>query len=108
MLLGFTELEAEFGVNDYSRKQKTAYGDVFIAKGRTANYMSLAVVLPTAQIDRTRDTLKNLCGELTTFIGDEKDKGFKSLLVFGFLNDFRIKITGEQYSALSINVEGII
>ena len=108
VFLGYTELEAEFGVNDYSKKQKTAYGDVFIAKGRTANYMSLAVVLPTPQIDRTRDTLKNLCGELTTFIGDEKDKGFKSLLVFGFLNDFRIKITGEQYSSLSINVEGII
>lgn len=108
MLLGPTELGAEIGVIDYSKKFKNEYGDITIIKGRTARYMNLDVVIDTRAADKISETITKTLGTLTTFIGDEKDSGIKSLIVFGFLRDYNIKITSDQTSSMSLNIEGIV
>lgn len=108
VFIGYTELGCEFGAIDYSKKQKNEYGDISILKGRAAKYLNTAVVVDTKQIDSKDQVLMGILGELTTFIGDEKDRGIKSLILFGFIKDYSFKVTGEEKSSLNLNVEGIV
>jgi hypothetical protein cfetvA_16925 len=108
VFIGHTELGCEFGAIDYSKKQKNEYGDISILKGRAAKYLNTAVVVDTKQIDSKDQVLMGILGELTTFIGDEKDRGIKSLILFGFIKDYSFKVTGEEKSSLNLNVEGIV
>ena len=70
--------------------------------------INTAVVVDTKQIDSKDQVLMGILGELTTFIGDEKDRGIKSLILFGFIKDYSFKVTGEEKSSLNLNVEGIV
>lgn len=108
VFLGHTLWEPEISTIDYSKKITNDWGNTYFRKGKTAKYADMQVVLPTQSADFVKKTLEKAVGEPNLFIGDERDKGFESLTIFGSVKDATITLPNTEYSEMSISIEGII
>lgn len=106
--LGQTQFEAEAGICDYSRKTTDTFGNTYLAEGNWAKAIRLALVLSNEAYDDVFRTLARLRATPTVFIGDNTDKGFDTLTVWGFARDFRMVIKGPTHSQCSLDIQGLI
>ncbi|BCX79287.1 hypothetical protein [Campylobacter sp. 19-13652] len=106
--IGHCLYEPRISVLDYSRKKKDDWGNITLAKGKTATLLDIKAVVYTELVDEVKETLRDACGELVTLVADERDEGIKSLSLHGFIKEFNITVSNSQTSELNLSFEGVI
>lgn len=105
--IGGTESTFVIKIIDYSKIVEDAYGNVHVREGKKAKYAEVNVIMPTEQIDFSRQILASL-PKPSLFIGDENSDGFESLTILGFFDDLEIESEGAEYSETKISIKGVI
>lgn len=106
--LGVTLYNPTIGILDYSKKETNTWGGTYLAKGKTAKKAECQVIVDTGFVDEVNKRLASLAGTATLFVGDEREGGFESLLIYGFFRDFSIVIPNPSKSECNLNIEGLV
>jgi len=106
--LGCTLTNPNVGILDYSKKETNEWGGTFLAKGKIAKRADCSVMMDTGFVDEFNRRLAKIAGEAVLFIGDEREGGFESLLIYGFYRDFGIIIQSSEKSECTLSLEGLI
>ena len=104
--LGATLWGSTTSFRSNTTKKRNTAGYVFLQKGISWDRVSLDISVDTSLVDTVKRRLADTDGIPTLFIGDEREGGFESLLVFGFFRDFDIPISVSK-SKYTIEVEGV-
>lgn len=105
--IGHVLLEPQITLLDYSKKVKDEWGRLEYRDGLSAKYIDFSVVVKSDRIDAIREKLEKNRG-LIMFLGDEREKSFKSLNIYGFYRDMTMVINNLKYSEINVSVEGVI
>lgn len=96
---------ARLSIQDFSRRERNAYGEVFLEKRGNVKTMSLPVEIETQDLDDVYAVLAELTGTACLWMGTNL---FSALNVYGFINTFDIVVSYATHSELSIEIEGLL
>lgn len=105
--LGETQYGAKVGIDDYSRKERDAFGNTVITKRAYSKRGSFTMMTTLGAFNRIYRTLAALRATPCVYIGTE-DAGYEPLLIYGFFTTFNIDITYPNYHLCSLDIEGLI
>lgn len=105
--LGETQYGAKVGIDDYSRKERDAFGNTVITKRAYSKRGSFTMMTTLGTFNRIYRTLAALRATPCVYIGTE-DAGYEPLLIYGFFTSFNIDITYPNYHLCSLDIEGLI
>lgn len=104
--------EAQWGVQpdflDYSIKDENEFGQTYLNQGAWAKNQEVDVNLQLATLDAVFDDLVNVRGSLVYIDANGEDTDFESLRMFGFIEDWSIKISNPAIAKLSLSIQGVI
>lgn len=106
--LGWAEYDAELGFTDYSRKSTDEFGRTTLVRRVSSNTMSLPLYLHPDQADYTKNVLDEVRGIPSAWVGDNEDRGFKALTLYGWLEDYRMVYAGPNEMKLTLEIQGLI
>lgn len=95
---------ASIGIQDYSRKERTDFGDTTLVKRNFAKRGSFAMMVRASEVDAIMFRMQELRATPCLFIASYR---YDSTKIFGFYKDFDLLIEYYDYSVFSINVEGL-
>ena len=96
---------ASLGIQDYSRKDRNAWGEATLEQREYADRNSLTTYINNEQLDWTRELLTGLRATPCLWIGSPL---WESTVIYGFYNTFEISIPYRNDSLVSITLEGLI
>lgn len=102
--VGQTEYEAEVSIRDYSRKEADDFGNYTLVKRDYSKTMSLNVVVPADRVDSVAQTMARHRATNVVWIGSTQ---FGSLIVYGFLADWRLVAKNYSIWSYSAKIEGM-
>jgi hypothetical protein len=105
--LGETQYGASVGIDDYSRKERDAFGNTVITKRAYSKRGSFTMMTTLGTFNRIYRTLAALRATPCVYIGTEVD-GYEPLLIYGFFTSFNIDVTYPNYHLCSLDIEGLI
>ena len=105
--LGATQNGASVGIDDYSRKERDAFGNVVIVERAYSKKGSFTMMISPGSFNRIYRTLASLRATPCVYIGTEID-GFEPLLIYGFFSSFNMEIPYRTYQLCSLDIEGLI
>lgn len=105
--LGETQYGAKVGIDDYSRKERDAFGNTVITERAYSKRGSFTLMTTLGTFNRIYRTLAALRATPCVYIGTE-DAGYEPLLIYGFFSSFSIDITYPNYHLCSLDIEGLI
>lgn len=106
--LGATLYGAEPGITDYSRKSTDSFGNTYLSVGNWAKVTRMDLHVMNTEFDDVFRTMAKLRAIPTVYIGDNSDKGFDALTVWGFYRDFNMVIADPTASQCSLEIQGLI
>lgn len=106
--LGDTEYGAERSFTDYSRKIIDEFGVTKLVKRSYASHSSLPIYLHPDQMDYVISVLEDVRATPCVWQGDNSDDGHASLIVYGWLEDYRMVCEGPNKNQLSLEIQGLI
>lgn len=105
--IGTTLEKPTFGIRDYSRKERDAFGRPIIVERPYSIYGEFNVVYPS---DRTRNLLRQLASiraKPAVFYVEGVNPG-RGTMIFGYYTDFSMNLEIGEESNASITVEGLV
>ena len=105
--LGETQYGASVGIDDYSRKDRDAFGNTVIVPRAYSKRGSFTLMTTLGSFTRIYRTLASLRATPCVYIGTE-EAGYEPLLIYGFFSSFGIEITYPNYHLCSLEIEGLI
>lgn len=95
---------ARVGIQDYSRKERTEFGDVMLVERAFAKRASFPMLLRAAEVDAFNDFLASVRATPCLWIGSGR---YESTTVYGFYKSFDIVISYFDYSDCELELEGL-
>lgn len=95
---------ASVGIQDFSRKERDAFGNFQIVERAFADLASWSFILDNSRIDSFREQMATVRSIPSVYIGDDR---FSSTLIYGFFRDFSVVIPYDRFSECSIEIEGL-
>lgn len=95
---------AAFGIQDYSRKERDAWGGAHIVERDWAKTARWRCLVPRRQVDVLVQLLTRLRARPALYIGSAS---FDSAMVYGFYRDFDVVIAYPMESECAIEIEGL-
>lgn len=95
---------ARVGIQDYSRKERTEFGDVMLVERAFAKRASFPMLLRAAEVDAFNDFLSSVRATPCLWIGSGR---YESTAVYGFYKSFDIVISYFDYSDCELDLEGL-
>lgn len=92
------------GIQDYSRKERNAYGDMLVVERAFAKRATFDMHVPRADVDSVHTLLSSVRAVPCVWIGSDD---YQSTVIFGFYKDFDISIQYFDFSVLSLSLEGL-
>ena len=105
--LGETQRGAKVGIDDYSRKERDAFGKVSIVPRAYSKRGSFTTYIQSSTFNKVYRTLAQLRATPCIYLGTELD-GFEPLLIYGFFKSFDIEVNYQDYYLCSLEIEGLI
>jgi len=105
--LGCTQNGAKVGIDDYSRKERDAFGNLVITQRAYSKNGSFTMMITPGSFNRIYRTLAALRATPCVYIGTEV-AGFEPLLIYGFFTSFSMEIPYRTYQLCSLDIEGLI
>ncbi len=94
----------QLGIQDYSRKERSEWGDVVLTQRAFARRVSLQTLIENRQLDNTYRLLSDLRATPCLWLVYD---AYGSLSIFGFYNNFDINISYAFYSDCTLDIEGL-
>ena len=95
---------ARVGIQDYSRKERTEFGDTVLVERAFAKRASLQLLLTASEVDALNDFMAEVRATACLWIGSSR---YESTTVYGFYKSFEIAITYYDYSDCELELEGL-
>lgn len=96
---------ARLGITDYSRKERTDFGDVILVQRAFSKRASLDIVINNDDLDNVYNLLSEVRATPCLWFASDR---FSSLIIFGYYNNFEIVIPYRDVSDCSIDLEGLV
>lgn len=96
---------ASVGIQDYSKKDRDAYGEVTFVQRTFSKRINISMILATGEIDAVLDALAGLRAVPALYIGSTD---YQSTIVYGFYRDFNIGINYSIAADCSLEIEGLV
>ena len=107
--LGESQFGAAPGFLDYSIKDENEFGQTYLNQGAWAKLQDIDVLINLANLDAVFDDLVNVRGSLVYVDSNNDDStDFESLRMFGFIEDWSIKIDNPAKAKLKMSIQGVI
>lgn len=103
--LGVSNFGTSVSIQDYSIKDRDAFGNTIITQRAYSKRADYDVTVETAQIANVQLSLANIRTTPTVFVGDDNRP---ETLIYGFYRNFSIVISSPTLSDCSIEVEGLV
>lgn len=95
---------ASLGIQDYSRKDKNAFGDTVLVQRAFAKRGTFDMYLAKAEVDPFINLATSLRATPCLFMaGDQYD----NMAIFGFYKEFKVLINYSQHSDCTLDIEGL-
>jgi len=102
--LGWTQFETTCSILDYSKKEVSDIGEVYLAQGRFAKKIDYSLQIERFKTSSVYNFLSKNRAKPLLWIGEiEREE----LTVFGFYRDFNIILSNPAIDLCSLNVEGL-
>lgn len=95
---------ARLSLQDYSRKERNAWGDVVLVQRAYSKKAQYSMSVLNSELDNTYNLLAELRSTPCLWIGSDL---YGSMTVFGFYASFDISISYPQHSDCSLDIEGL-
>ena len=105
--LGITLYGTSVKVKDYSQYKEDEYGNMSFVKRPFAKTINAKAIIDNTMADYIFNNVVELRGEINLFVGDDRDKGFRSLTTLGYIKDFEIPFDNPVKSELPITIIGV-
>jgi len=93
------------GIEDFSRKERDAFGRADVVERDFIDEMNVDILIPRPSIGFVKSTLASLRATPVVYIASDYDE---VTIVYGFFRDFSIPIDSPDYSlAASLEIEGL-
>jgi hypothetical protein len=102
---GSTAINTSLGIEDFSRKERDAFGNFEVVERRFAKLGNFDILLANSEVTPMFRVLADQRAKPTLYIGGDD---FAETYILGFFRDFAILRSGPVTSELSIEVEGIV
>jgi hypothetical protein len=104
--IGNVEYGATAGITDYSRKETDQYGITTLVERGFSKHTSYNMQITNQQLRRVFSTLAALRATPAVWIASD-DYKFTPLTAFGYPKDWGINVQYADYSAVSLEIEGM-
>lgn len=104
-LLGSTLHSSTIGITDYSKKQVDEFGNYSVLQRAFSKKMSCDLLLGSSSVDEITKLLASYRTTMLIWVG--ADRGYSSLIIYGFYKSFQVIIEYPKYSKCSLEVEGL-
>ncbi|CAB4163262.1 hypothetical protein UFOVP814_14 [uncultured Caudovirales phage] len=104
--LGAMEYGAKFGIKSYSVKTTDAYGNISLSSRPYSKGFEGRLIVPKTFVDQLAGILSSLRDTPAIWIG--AGNKYSSLIVWGFLDDFKFDLAYDQFSFCSLSIEGLV
>jgi len=105
--LGLTLYGTVVGFDDNSVYETDDHGIAKHTKRPAIDILNAQAIINTNEVDYTIDKLKRLRGTTSLYIGDERDKGFETMTVLGYVRKIRMAIDGFEDTKFPIEIIGV-
>lgn len=95
---------ARVGIQDYSRKERSDYGDVLVVERAFSKRADFEMLLAASEVDSLLSFLAGVRATPCLWIGSER---YESTTIYGFYKSFDIVISYVDYSDCSLELEGL-
>ena len=105
--LGVTLYGTSVKIKDYSQYKDDPYGNMSFERRPFARIINAKAVIDNSMADYIFGNVAELRGDISLFVGDDRDKGFTSLTTLGYIKDFEIPFDNPVKSELPITIIGV-
>lgn len=106
--IGTTQYGSKPGFSDYSIKAINEFGQAYLLQGNWAKNNDIPLAVPTEITDAVYEDLAAVRGALCMFEGNENDSGYEVLRVFGYLQDWKLVLSGPTMCFAALTIKGVI
>ena len=106
--IGETLYSPDIKMLDYSKKDTNEFGNTYLKQGNWAKKNNITTKINYSNIDAVYEDLANIRGSLAFFEGNESDTNYESIRIFGFLEDWKIKIDNPTIAWVDLTIQGVI
>lgn len=106
--IGNTQYSPEIAYTDYSIKATNEFGQTYLNPGNWAKLPKITLIADFVFIDAIYEDLTNIRGSFAFFEGNEEDTDYESLRVYGFLEDWKIKLDNPSIIYIDLDIQGAI
>ena len=106
--LGGTRYGAAPGFLDYSIKDEDEFGQTYLNQGAWAKRQDINVLFDLAALDAVFEDLVNIRGSLVYVDANNESTEFESLMLFGFAEDWSIRVDNPAKAILTMSIQGVI
>lgn len=104
-VLGDTMMSFQFGIEDFSRKERDAFGRFVITERGFAKIATYDIFIPNGKVNPTFRALAAQRAKPTVYVGDQNRP---ETVILGFYKDFITLRTGPQSSEMTLEIEGLV
>ncbi len=98
------KMGARIGIQDYSRKERSEFGDVMLVERAFAKRASFSLLLTADEVDSFHQFLSEVRATPCLWIGSRR---YESTTLYGFYKSFDIVIPYFSYSDCDLELEGL-
>lgn len=99
------KMGARVGIQDFSQKKRSEFGDLLIQEGAFADRAGFSMLLRAKEVDAFRDFLKSVRAAPCLWIGSNR---YESTAIYGVYKNFEILINYYEYSDAELELESLI
>ncbi|WRH62030.1 MAG: hypothetical protein RSE12_16910 [Fuscovulum sp.] len=103
--IGTTLQSFDFGIEDFSRKERDDFGNFIIVERRFAKLSNYDIFLENFQVNAAFRELSKIRATPAVYVGNEK---FPETIALGFYRDFATLRTGPVTSEMTLEIEGLV
>lgn len=95
---------ARLGIQDYSRKERTEFGDVVLVERNYAKRAAFQLLLKSSEVDSFNAFCASVRATPCLWIGSDR---FESTVIYGFYKNFEIILSYYDYADSELELEGL-
>lgn len=107
IFVGDTLWQPTSKIIDFSKKITDIFGNTEVIKGLFAKVFDIVVNFDSNLYDKVNALLINRRGELTLFVGDDREDSVEAFFAYGFFEDYSMTLDNAVTSTLKIKIQGV-
>lgn len=104
-LIGTSVYGASIGIDDYSRKERDAFGNIVVTPRAYSDTGDFQIVVDTDRVAKIKKLLTEIRAKPVVWIGEES---YEATIIYGFFKSFDLVYSGPNVSDCQISIEGLI